>query len=73
MRPFAVRSSDISPLDWRKSSFSWANGECVEVAGRPDGFVRVRDSMNPAGGVLAFGRAQWNAFVDDVRNTENRG
>jgi hypothetical protein len=68
MRPFAARSFDMTPLDWRKSSFSWANGDCVEVAGRPDGFVRVRDSVNPDGRVLAFGRAQWNAFVGDVRN-----
>lgn len=68
MHPFDVRSPNVSPLDWRKSSFSWANGDCVEVAGRPGGFIRVRDSMNPNGRVLAFGRAQWDAFVQDVRN-----
>lgn len=44
---------------WRKSSYSNYTNECVEVA---DG-VRVRDSKDPGGLVLAFTPAQWAAFL----------
>jgi len=37
-------------MDWRKSSFSAASGDCVEV--RQD-LVAVRDSKNPTGPTLA--------------------
>jgi hypothetical protein len=30
---------------WLKSSFSFANGDCVEVAALPDGRIGVRDSI----------------------------
>jgi len=53
--------------DWQKSSYCHVNGDCLEVAGHADGFIRVRDSKNPSGSVLAFGRAQWDAFIDGVR------
>ena len=68
MRRYAVRSSDASPLDWRKSTFSWANSDCVQVASRPRGVVRVRDTKDPGGAVLAFDRSQWNAFVGGIRS-----
>jgi hypothetical protein len=68
MRSFALRSSNASPLDWRKSSFSWANSDCIEVASRSGGVVRVRDSKNPGGNTLVIGPAPWDAFVDRIRN-----
>lgn len=73
MRPSTTRSLEVSSPGWRKSSFSWANGDCVEVAGSRDGIIRVRDSTNPGGRTLAFGRAQWNTFVGDVRDAQLRG
>jgi Domain of unknown function (DUF397) len=57
----------MSAADWRKSSFSYVNGDCVEVAGRTGGPVSVRDSKNPSGAVLAFDPVQWHAFVGGVR------
>ena len=51
---------------WRKSSYSAANGCCVEVAQMPD-VVLVRDSKDPDGPVLRVSRAAWAAFVDGVR------
>jgi hypothetical protein len=67
MRFYAVGSSEAAPLDWRKSTFSWANGDCVQVASRSRGVVRVRDTKDPRGPMLAFDRGQWNAFVGAVR------
>jgi hypothetical protein len=36
-------------LRWVKSSLSYANGDCVEVARLPDGRLAVRDSKDPGG------------------------
>jgi hypothetical protein len=54
-------------LNWKKSSRSSANGNCVEVAETPAA-VAVRDSKNPEGGVLTFDRDAWTAFVADIRS-----
>lgn len=54
--------------NWRKSSRSTANSQCVEA--RYDGQVRVRDSKNPTGPSLDFGPQPWQAFVDGVRAGE---
>jgi hypothetical protein len=68
MRVYAVRSSGASPLDWRKSTFSWANSDCIQVASRSGGVVRVRDTKDLGGPVLAFDRGQWDAFVSEIRS-----
>ncbi|MFF7155920.1 DUF397 domain-containing protein, partial [Streptomyces sp. NPDC008139] len=44
----------MTQFDFVKSSYSTANGECVEVAVNVPGTVRVRDSKNPEGPALAF-------------------
>jgi hypothetical protein len=61
-------SAAASGQDWRKSSRSMTNGNCVEVAGLAGEFIGVRDSVNPGGTVLGFTRGGWDAFVGDVRN-----
>jgi hypothetical protein len=53
--------------DWRKSSFSGAAQNCVEVAGALPGIVAVRDSKNPGGPALAVSRAGWAAFTATVK------
>lgn len=55
---------------WTKSSFSYANSNCVEVAGLSSELVRVRDSKNPQGPVLQFTSAEWHIFLSEVRNGE---
>ena len=54
-------------MDWRKSSYSGANGgSCVEVASA-DG-VAVRDTTDRDGMTLEFPTGAWAAFVTRLRS-----
>jgi len=56
---------------WTKSSLSFSNGNCVEVADLPGGVVGVRDSKDKgAGPVLMFTPDEWAAFIGGARNGE---
>ncbi len=55
---------------WVKSSLSFANGNCVEVAGLAGEHVGVRDSKDVTGPVLRFTPDEWHAFIGGVRNGE---
>jgi hypothetical protein len=59
-----------SGADWIKSSLSFSNGNCVEVAGLPGGGVGVRNSRDSKGPVLQFTPDEWHAFLGGVRNGE---
>lgn len=51
---------------WFKSSYSGgANTECVEAAFVVEG-IAIRDSKEPGGPVLRFGRHAWSEFVSVV-------
>jgi hypothetical protein len=58
---------------WIKSSLSYANGNCVEVASLPGGEIGVRNSRNSGGPVLTFTPDEWHAFLGGVRNGEFDG
>jgi hypothetical protein len=54
-------------IAWRKSSYSGNNGgDCVEV-GVAVSLIAVRDSKDPEGARLAFGREAWEAFAVRVK------
>ncbi|MEV0776620.1 DUF397 domain-containing protein [Streptomyces sp. NPDC050433] len=53
-------------LSWVRSSYSGANGDCVEVAALPDGSRFLRDSKRPHGRALAFTAGLFDTFVRDV-------
>jgi hypothetical protein len=52
---------------WRKSSFSGdTGGDCVEVADlRPH--IAIRDSKNPAGGVVTVSSGAFSFFLHALR------
>ena len=59
---------------WRKSSYSYANGNCAEVAVLPgpadgsDYVIAVRDSKDPDGPVLlSFSGDAWQEFTSRIK------
>jgi hypothetical protein len=54
-------------MNWKKSSYSTAQGNCVEVATSPGG-TDVRDSKDPRGPALSFPADAWKAFIRNVKD-----
>ena len=52
----------MTGYEFRKSSYSTVNGDCVEVAVNVPGTIAVRDSKHPEGPVLRFTPTAWRAF-----------
>jgi hypothetical protein len=52
---------------WR-SSYSGAEGNCVEVAVTTGGRA-IRDSKNPHGPLLHLSPTGWQAFLDATKNS----
>lgn len=63
-------SVESTAQTWIKSSLSYGNGQCVEVAGLSGDVIMVRDSKNAKGPHLGFTPGEWDAFVGGVRNGE---
>ncbi len=53
--------------EFRKSSYSNRNQNCVEVADLDTGAV-VGDTQNRGRGHLEFGAAEWRAFLAEVKD-----
>ncbi|MGK4582699.1 DUF397 domain-containing protein [Kitasatospora sp. HPMI-4] len=66
----SLSSAPAAGLMWRKSSFSGAQSNCVEVADGVPGVVPVRDSKDPHGPALVFPADAWSAFVAGVKEGE---
>ena len=59
-----VTPQDIS---WKKSSYSAANGDCVEVAHLISGHIAVRDSKDVSRPALGFTPVGWRTFVGEIK------
>jgi hypothetical protein len=58
-----MSTAESVPRAWFKSSYSGnEGGECLEAAITP-GTIHIRDSKAPTRAQLAFGPAEWSAFV----------
>ncbi|MBB5939892.1 DUF397 domain-containing protein [Streptomyces zagrosensis] len=65
--------NNISPSQWRKSSYSNGGGNCIEWApahAATIGVVPVRDSKDPHGPALSFTAPAWSAFLAGVKADE---
>jgi hypothetical protein len=61
--------TDLSQAIWRKATRSTgANTGCVEVASNLPGATAVRDSKNPDAGALVLTKADFAAFLADVKS-----
>ena len=58
---------DLSRAEWRKSSYSGQDGNCIEVARDLPGLVAVRDSKEPDGAKLVISQAAWRVFIRAAR------
>jgi hypothetical protein len=58
-----MTTSTIPAAAWRKSTYSNADGNCVEVAVGPSA-VAVRDSKDCTGPVLKFSLKEWGSFIE---------
>jgi len=59
-----------TPTNWRTSSYSGSNNDCVEIADLASGGRAVRDSKNPDGGFFRFTAGEWSTFIQGVKAGE---
>ncbi|MFC6081364.1 DUF397 domain-containing protein [Sphaerisporangium aureirubrum] len=64
---------DLQGAQWRKSTYSTDNGNCVEVASNLPSLVAVRDSKNPAAPALILASAEWSTFLSGLKGGELGG
>nr|WP_253828447.1 DUF397 domain-containing protein [Prauserella aidingensis] len=65
-----ISSELLTGAQWRKSRYSGAMGNCVEVAPLAGGDIAMRNSRDPQGPALVYTRAEIEAFVSGVKDGE---
>jgi len=62
----------MTHVNWRKSTYSLSNGNCVEV-GTGQETVAVRDSTDPDGPVIDVSPREWTKFTAHVKRAAHPG
>ncbi|PXY34544.1 DUF397 domain-containing protein [Prauserella sp. PE36] len=65
-----ISSELLTEAAWRKSKYSGAMGNCVEVAPLGNGQVAMRNSRDPHGPALIYTRAEIEAFLAGAKDGE---
>ncbi|WP_020669423.1 DUF397 domain-containing protein [Amycolatopsis nigrescens] len=65
-----VSAELLTDAAWRKSKYSGALGNCVEVAPLPGGDIAMRNSRFPDGPALIYTRAEIAAFLAGAKDGE---
>jgi hypothetical protein len=60
---------DRNSLEWRIARKS-SGGNCIEVAAAAGGMIAVRHSRRPSGELILYTVAEFDAFVDGIKNGE---
>lgn len=66
-RSTMIDASESDRLSWRKSR-ACMGGQCVEVAALDDGGVAIRNSADPAAGLLVFTGGEFADFLGGVKS-----
>lgn len=62
---------DLSAAQWRKSSYSNAEGgDCLEVADHYPTLTPIRDSKRPEAPALIVTTSAWAAFIAHLKHPE---
>ncbi|MFI7273261.1 DUF397 domain-containing protein [Streptomyces sp. NPDC049879] len=67
MAKFGETAAALAQLEWRTSSFTVSNGNCVEVALAAVPDVAVRDTKDRLAGTARMSPAAWTAFIAAAR------
>lgn len=65
-----MSAADLTGVEWTKSTYSDAIGNCVELAALDGGDIAMRNSRFPQGPALVYTRAEIAAFVAGARDGE---
>ncbi len=63
-------AAELGSVNWLKSQYSNATGECVELAMLPDGEIAMRNSRFPGGPVLVYTQGEIRAFLAGAKDGE---
>ncbi len=68
-----IEATQLDGAAWQKSRHSNPSGNCVEIAGLPDGSIAIRNSRHPSGPALVYTRAEIAAFLLGAKDGEFDG
>jgi Domain of unknown function (DUF397) len=74
MLPYnGMPAGKLRQVAWHKSARSNPSGNCVEIAGLPDGQFAVRNSRYPEGPALIYTRDEIAALIGGARDGDFDG